>query len=67
MAETIIGRVIATEKKPTSVDKFIFWTDSNLILNPFDLVKVKHINGSSSYGMIVTVIFIIASTHLIVL
>ncbi|MDR1149648.1 MAG: ATP-binding protein [Spirochaetaceae bacterium] len=47
-----IGRVIATEKKPTSVDKFTFWTDANLILNPFDLVKVVHVNKSVSYGMI---------------
>jgi hypothetical protein len=47
-----IGRVIATEKNPTSVDKFIFWTDSKLILNPFDLVKVVHVNTSFSYGMI---------------
>ena len=52
MEEKIIGRVIATEKSPTSVVKFKFWTDSNLILNPFDLVRVKHINGSKSYGVI---------------
>jgi hypothetical protein len=52
MAERLIGRVVATEKKPTSVDNFTFWTDSNLILNPFDLVRVEHINGSRSYGMI---------------
>jgi len=47
-----IGRVIATEKKPTSVDSFAFWTDSKLILNPFDIVKVEHVNGSFSYGVI---------------
>jgi len=52
MPGKVIGRIIVTEKSPTSVDKFTFWTDSNLILNPFDLVKVKHINGSNSYGMI---------------
>jgi hypothetical protein len=52
MSEKIIGRIIATEKSPTSVDKFVFWTDSDLILNPFDLVKVRHINGSKTYGMI---------------
>ena len=34
------------------MDKFTFWTDQNLILNPFDLVKVEHVNGSYSYGMI---------------
>jgi len=52
MGPKLIGRVIATEKKPTSVDTFAFWTDSKLILNPFDIVRVDHVNGSSSYGVI---------------
>ena len=52
MEPKLIGRVIATEKKPTSVDAFAFWTDSNLILNPFDIVRVEHVNGSRSYGVI---------------
>jgi len=52
MKPKLIGRVIATEKKPTSVDTFAFWTDSKLILNPFDIVRVDHVNGSRSYGMI---------------
>lgn len=52
MEPKLIGRVIATEKKPTSVDTFAFWTDSKLILNPFDIVRVDHVNGSRSYGVI---------------
>jgi len=52
MEPKLIGRVIATEKKPTSVDTFAFWTDSRLILNPFDIVRVDHVNGSRSYGVI---------------
>ena len=48
----IIGRVLATEKAPTTIDDFAFWTQSTLILNPFDIVKVEHVNGSFSYGMI---------------
>jgi len=48
----LIGRVIATENKPTTVDDFIFWTNSNLILHPFDVVKVEHVEGSYSYGQI---------------
>ena len=48
----LIGRIIATENKPTTVDDFIFWTDSGLILNPFDVVKVEHVEGSYSYGQI---------------
>jgi len=52
MEPKLIGRVIATENKPTSVDTFAFWTDSKLILNPFDIVRVDHVNGSRSYGVI---------------
>ena len=48
----VIGRVLATEKCPTTIDKFTFWTKSNLILNPFDVVKIEHVNGSHSYGVI---------------
>ena len=48
----IIGRVLATEKNPTTIDDFAFWTKSTLILNPFDIVKVEHVNGSFSFGMI---------------
>lgn len=48
----IIGRILATEKCPTTIDDFAFWTKSDLILNPFDIVKVEHVNGSYTYGMI---------------
>ena len=52
MANTIIGRVLETEKNPTTIDNFTFWTDPELILNPFDIVKVQHVNNSFSYGVI---------------
>ncbi len=52
MANNIIGRVLATEKKPTTIDDFTFWTAPKLILNPFDIVKVQHVNNSFSYGVI---------------
>ena len=52
MASNIIGRVLATEKNPTTIDDFTFWTDPELILNPFDIVKVQHVNNSFSYGVI---------------
>ena len=50
--EKIIGRILATEKCPTTIDDFTFWTNTQLILNPFDVVKVEHLNGSASYGVI---------------
>lgn len=52
MANNLIGRVLATEKNPTTIDDFTFWTDPELILNPFDIVKVAHVNESYSYGVI---------------
>lgn len=48
----LIGKIAATENNPTTIDEFYFWTDVNLILNPFDVVKVDHINGSHTYGVI---------------
>lgn len=52
MSNIIIGRILATEKNPTTIDDFTFWTDPELILNPFDIVKVQHVNNSFSYGVI---------------
>lgn len=48
----LIGKIAATEKNPTTIDDFYFWTDTNLILNPFDVVKVTHINESYTFGII---------------
>lgn len=42
----IIGKVAATEKAPTTIDEFFFWTDKKRILHPFDVVKVEHIAKS---------------------
>ena len=47
-----IGKVIATEKSPSTIDDFYFWTKSEMILNPFDVVKVTHLQNSVSYGVI---------------
>ncbi|NLB54654.1 MAG: ATP-binding protein [Lentisphaerae bacterium] len=48
----LIGRVLATEKSPTTMDEFNFWTNSDLKLHAFDLVKVEHIEGSYTFGVI---------------
>lgn len=48
----IIGKVIATEKNPSTIDDFYFWTKQNLILNPFDVVKVSHLQNTVTYGVI---------------
>ena len=48
----IIGKVIATEKNPSTIDYFYFWTQKNMILSPFDVVKVSHLHKSVSYGVV---------------
>jgi len=48
----VIGKVIATEKNPSTIDDFYFWTGQDMILNPFDVVKISHIKNSVSYGVI---------------
>lgn len=52
MAEECIGKVIATEKVPTTIDSFHFWTQPDTILHPFDVVKVEHLNDSKTFGVI---------------
>lgn len=47
-----IGKIIATEKVPTTVDEFFFWTDKHLVLKPFDVVKVEHIRNSVTFGVV---------------
>lgn len=49
---TLIGKVIATEKNPTTIDDFYFWTDKKCQLKPFDVVVVKHIEKSETFGVI---------------
>lgn len=47
-----IGKVLATEKNPSTMEEFYFWTSPQLVLNPFDVVKVNHINNSITYGVV---------------
>lgn len=50
--EEIIGKVSATEKNPSTLQHFYFWTKAGYDINPFDIVKVEHISkekGEISY------------------
>ena len=47
-----IGKVVATERAPSTVEEFYFWTQKNLIIKPFDVIKVKHIKSSITYGVV---------------
>ena len=48
----LIGRILATEKTPTTIDEFHFWTNSDCRLNAFDIVRVQRGDGSLTYGVI---------------
>ena len=52
MKNKLIGKVLATEKVPTTMDTFCFWTQSNVKLNAFDVVKVSHLDNSFTYGVV---------------
>ncbi|MCL2599520.1 MAG: ATP-binding protein, partial [Firmicutes bacterium] len=47
-----IGRVLATEKAPTTIDKFCFWTDCNFRLSAFDVIKVVRSDASITFGVV---------------
>jgi len=42
-----IGKVTATEKNPTTCDTLRFWVHRDVVIRPFDVVRVQHI---SRYG-----------------
>lgn len=52
MASEPIGKVIATENDPSTIDMFYFWTQPETVLHPFDVVKVNHLHDSITYGVV---------------
>lgn len=52
-----IGKVIATEKQPSTIESFTFWTNTDVKLKPFDVVVVDHIsdaegNPTKTFGVV---------------
>lgn len=47
-----IGKIIATEKQPSTIEEFTFWTAKDLKLKPFDVVVVEHVENSKTYGVV---------------
>jgi len=58
----LIGRVLATEKNPTTIDEFYFWTNSETKLNAFDIVKVERSDGTDTFGVIESISHITDAT-----
>jgi hypothetical protein len=55
MANQAIGKTSATDREPTSSDKFTFWLAPEVIVNPFDIVEVEqvsHEGKSRTYGLV---------------
>ncbi|GFP42537.1 uncharacterized protein HKBW3C_01661 [Candidatus Hakubella thermalkaliphila] len=52
-----IGKTSATDRDPTTSDKFSFWLSPGVIVNPFDIVEVEqvsHEGSSRTYGLVTT-------------
>jgi len=54
-----VGKTSATERDAITSDKFSFWLPDNVIVNPFDIVKVEQVNQpnepiSSTFGLVTT-------------
>lgn len=52
MDEVLIGRVVATERNPTTSNTIQFWVGKDIIIKPFDFVMVHHIGKSRTYAII---------------
>lgn len=48
-----IGKIIATEKLPSTIEEFTFWTSKERKLKPFDVVVVEHhLEHSKTFGVV---------------
>lgn len=57
--QSVIGRTSATDRVPSTSDKFSFWLGNDVIVNPFDIVEVPQVNhppepSSRTYGLVTT-------------
>lgn len=52
---SVIGRVSATERDPTSADRFSFWIRPGERVNPFDIVAAEHLGESTTYGLVTNI------------
>lgn len=55
----VIGRTSATDRVPSTSDRFSFWLGNEVIVNPFDIVEVPQVSHppdseSRTYGLVTT-------------
>lgn len=53
-----IGRVSVSEKCPSTCDEFTFWVETEKIIKPFDIIKVSHIQNSTTYAIIKDIFYV---------
>jgi len=58
MASELIGRVTATESRPTTCDTVRFWVEDRVVIRPFDIVKIPHIADSETFAIIQDLSFV---------
>ena len=51
----VIGRVSATERSPSGSEEFQFWMGPDEVVNPFDVVEVEHMRGSTTFGLVTNI------------
>ena len=65
MKSEAIGKVTATESKPTTCSSVSFWVERDVILRPFDIIRIRHLKESYSYAIVQDLRFITDSnSHL---
>jgi len=53
MKPQVIGKITATEKKPTTYNRIHFWLTEQQEIRIFDIIRVTHINNSYTYAIVI--------------
>lgn len=51
----VIGKASATERDPSSSEKFSFWLAPGRIVNPFDIVEAEQMEGTRTFGLVTNI------------
>src|SRR5918912_3393077 len=54
--DKVIGKTLASDKFPNTMDSFWFSINPDIIISPFDFVTVKHIFETRTIGMVKEII-----------
>src|SRR3989338_4976326 len=51
----VIGRASATERDPSSSEKFSFWLAPGALVNPFDIMEAGQVQQSRTFGLVTNI------------